>query len=169
MHGRARAAVTTAALALAMLGMAGTASAEDATAAPSATAAVERALIKEMNLARARNGLPGLRARATLTRPARSHSAYLLARGILEHEGPGGAPFWARLVKAGYPRASTLGENLAMAPGCGVRAAREAVRMWLDSPGHRANLLHPEFRFTGAGVASADDCSSTVLTADYGS
>lgn len=167
MTGRALTATALAAAALAAVTFSG---AQEAQAAPSADAiAVERALVKEMNKVRARHGLRGLRANAKLTRPARSHSAYLLSTGTLAHEGPGGAPFWARLVAAGTPRTRTLGENLAMASGCGVGAARQAVRMWLDSPGHRANLLHPRFRFAGAGIASAGDCSATILTADYSS
>ena len=62
-----------------------------------------------------------------------------------------------------------MGENLAMIPGCGPEAAATTVQLWLKSPGHRANLLNPSFRWVGPGVAGADDCSSTILTADFGS
>jgi uncharacterized protein YkwD len=168
-NGRSAIALASAATALAALGVAGGVDAQPAEAATAGSVKVERALVKEMNRARARHGLSGLRARAKLTQPARSHSSYLMATGRFAHEGPGGAPFWARLVAAGNPRTKTLGENLAMASGCGVGAARQAVRMWLESPGHRANLLHPRFRFAGAGVAVAQDCSTMILTADYSS
>ena len=40
--------------------------------------------------------------------------------------------------------------------------------MWMASPGHRANLLNPRFRFVGSGAATDADCSLTILTADYG-
>ena len=172
MRGRALTPIATAAVALAALGIgAGSgAGAQDAAAAPSATAPqVERALIKEMNRVRAKRGLRGLRARATLTRPARAHSRYLLRRGTFAHEGRGGKPFWTRLVAAGYPRTRTMGENLAMTYGSGVGAARRTVRMWMGSAGHRANLLNPRFRYTGAGVARSADFSTVIITADYGS
>jgi uncharacterized protein YkwD len=122
-----------------------------------------------MNRVRAKRGLRALRARATLTRPARAHSRYLLQRGTIAHEGPGGAPFWTRLVAAGYPRNRTMGENLAMTYGSGLEVARRTVRLWMGSPGHRANLLNPRFRHTGAGVARSADFSMVILTADYGS
>ena len=172
MRGRALTPIATAAVGLAALGVAAGsgAGAQDAAAAPSATAPqVEKALVKEMNRVRATRGLRGLRARATLTRPARAHSRYLLAHDAFAHEGPGGRPFWTRLVAAGYPRTRTMGENLAMTYGSGLDAARRTVRMWMGSPGHRANLLNPRFRYTGAGVARSADFSTVILTADYGS
>ena len=47
-----------------------------------------------------------------------------------------------------------------MVPGCGTDVAARTVRMWLKSPGHRANLLNPAFRWVGAGAASDADCSA---------
>ncbi len=130
---------------------------------------IESALLAEMNRARTERGRRPLRAVATLQRPARAQSRYLLGQGILDHDGRDGSPFWTRLIAAGFPRGRALGENLAMVPGCGTDAAAQTVAMWLKSPGHRANLLNPAFRWAGAGAASGDDCSSTILTADYGS
>jgi uncharacterized protein YkwD len=138
-------------------------------AAPAGPAEIEQALLDEMNRVRARNGRRPLASIGTLKRPARSHSRYLLRQGILTHDGPGGAPFWQRLVDAGYPEDRYMAENLAEVPGCDVGIARETVRLWMNSPGHRANLLNRRYRFAGPGVASAGDCSDTILTADFGS
>lgn len=138
-------------------------------ASPAAPARIETALLTEMNRARAARGRTPLRAIGTLQRPARGQSRYLLGIGRLDHDGPDGSPFWTRLIAAGYPRNRSMGENLAMVPGCGPDAAARTVQLWLKSPGHRANLLNPSFRWAGAGVASSDDCSATVLTADFGS
>lgn len=159
---------------MALLGpIAGVGAAETGTgehAAPRASAPrIESALLAEMNRARVERGRRPLRPIATLARPARDQSRYLLGLGTLDHDGSDGSPFWHRLVAAGFPRGRTVGENLAMVPGCGPAAAAETVQMWLDSPGHRANLLNPRFRWAGAGAASSADCSSTILTADYGS
>ena len=170
------------AVALALAGpMAAGAAADDAStapapapAAPAAPAkagapAIESALLTEMNRVRTDRGRRPLRAVATLQRPARGQSRYLVDLGILDHDGSDGSPFWTRLIAAGFPRGHTMGENLAMVPGCGPEAAAQTVQLWLDSPGHRANLLNPRFRWVGAGAGSSGDCSSTVLTADFGS
>lgn len=146
---------------------------------------LERALMREMNVVRAEHGLKPLRGKTSLQRAARKHSGYLARLGHLDHDSAGGRPFWTRLVSAGYPRNSHMGENLALVGGCGRpagyvqlrRTAREAaneseakrvVAMWLKSPGHRANLLSPDFRFAGAGVTSDGACSATMYAADYG-
>ena len=139
------------------------------TAKPAAPARIESALVAEMNRVRVDHGRRPLRTVATLQRPARGQSRYLLGRGTLDHDGPDGSPFWKRLIAAGFPRGRSMGENLAMVPACGPDAATRTVQLWLNSPGHRANLLNPSFRWVGAGAASSGDCSATVLTADYGS
>jgi uncharacterized protein YkwD len=133
-----------------------------------AASAAEAALVSAVNQARAQHGLPALRVRTSLARPARAQSVRIAATGRLEHEGPGGAPFWKRLVAAGYPANRPMAENLAMMPACGAEAAREAVRGWLASPPHRANMLSRSYRWIGTGVAGDGGCAETYLTADFG-
>jgi len=148
-------------------------------------AGLERALLREMNVARAEYDVAPLKSDAILQQAARKHSRYLSRLGRLDHESAGGKPFWTRLVKAGFPRTRSMGENLALVGGCGRPAgyiqlrrnqrrtanaseARRVVTMWLKSPGHRANLLNPGFRHAGAGVTTDAACSATMYTADYG-
>lgn len=129
----------------------------------------ERALLTAVNDARAERGIPSLRPYWVLARPARSHSITLAREDRLDHDGADGRPFWSRLVAAGFPRSRWMGENLAMVPGCDLAAAREVVRLWLASPGHRENLLSRKFRYLGTGTASVDPgCRMTVFTADFG-
>ena len=79
-------------------------------------------------------------------------------------------PHWAQsLVAAGYPRNRWMAENLAQLGGCDAGTARRTVRMWMNSPGHRTNLLSPRFRWVGVGSASDGGCDATVVTADFGS
>lgn len=105
----------------------------------------ERTLLSEMNRVRAAHGLVELRLDWRLQRAARSHSADMLRRGYFAH-----GAFASRLERFGV-RGRWVGENLAW--GVGSRAqARSMVRMWLQSPGHRRNLLRPGFR--RVGVAS---------------
>jgi uncharacterized protein YkwD len=49
------------------------------------------------------------------------------------------------------------GENIACVPGCPADGAAP-IDLWLDSPGHNANLLNPAWNVTGVGVT----CNGTV-------
>jgi uncharacterized protein YkwD len=138
-------------------------------AAPASALQIENALLAEMNRVRLSRGRVALRHLSTLRRPAREQSRFLLRIGDLRHESSDGSPFWTRLVEAGFPRTRLMAENLSMVSGCEIGAARRTVAMWMGSPGHRANMLNPRFRWTGVGAAVAGDCSATYLTADYGS
>ena len=174
MHGcRSALAMTAAAMALAGAVVTGPATAAAPHQAPEASRVppprLESALLAEMNRVRVERGRRPLRSAATLRRPARGQSRYLLGIGALDHDGPDGSPFWTRLLAAGFPRGRSLGENLAMVPGCGPEVAARTVQMWLNSPGHRANLLNPAYRWAGAGVALGAGCSAAYVTADYGS
>jgi uncharacterized protein YkwD len=129
--------------------------------------ALVQGLIEAMNRTRAARRLPPLRRSAPLVRPAQAQSSRLSGLGYLSHQGAGGAPFSTRLVAAGLSPLQPMGENLAMVPGCHPDGAREAVRLWLASPPHRANLLSRRFRLTGTGAASSPGCITTVYTADF--
>lgn len=139
--------------------------------APAATTAEisgQATLLREVNTARAARGLAPLRLSRVLSRPARQHSAYLARTGQLDHDGADGRPFYVRLYRAGFPRTKAVGENLGMIGGCSTSDARMMVRMWLDSPSHRANLLSRRYRVVGIGVVAAADCSNTVYATDFG-
>lgn len=174
MH-RCRSALATTALVAAVLGLTASGAAGQAPGTPAqgasaaTTPQTESALLVEMNRVRADHGRDPLRSVGTLRRPARDQSRYLLPLGILDHDSADGSPFWTRLVAAGFPRERRMAENLALVNGCGPDAARVTVQLWLASPGHRANLLSPKYHWVGAGVASDGDCSTSIVTADYGS
>jgi uncharacterized protein YkwD len=168
MLGRASALAMTAACAI-VLGTGSANAADDPPPATLGTPRIETALVAEMNRVRAQRDRPPLRMSATLRRPARGQSRWLLATGQLTHDGPDGSPFWTRLVDAGYPRNSWRAENLAQLGGCDAATARRTVQMWMDSPGHRTNLLSPRYRWVGVGVAVDGGCATTLVTADYGS
>jgi uncharacterized protein YkwD len=98
-----------------------------------------------MNEARMAHGLQPLRADGRLERAARSHSSKMIRTGVFFH-----GAFHARIRGVGV-RAPQVGENLAWGVGR-VSRARTIVRMWLASPPHRRNLLHPGYRFVGVGA-----------------
>jgi uncharacterized protein YkwD len=102
-------------------------------------------LLTVMNEARIAHGLQPLRADRRLERAARSHSSKMLRTGVFFH-----GAFNARIRRVGV-RAPRVGENLAWGAGR-VSPARTIVRMWLASPAHRMNLLHPGYRLVGVGA-----------------
>ncbi len=125
-------------------------------------------LLVAMNAERAKHGVAPLRISRILAGPARRHSAYLARIGQLDHNGVDGRPFYVRLHKAGFSQRRVVGENLGMTSGCATNVSRAIVRMWLGSPGHRANLLSKRFKVVGLAVVAAPDCSNTVYATDFG-
>jgi uncharacterized protein YkwD len=134
---------------------------------PPGAAPAERRLLAAVNRARAERGLPPLRRSARLARPARRHGAVLARLGYLTHSS-GSAPFWTRLVAAGFPAGRAMGENLARVSGCDTGGAELAVSLWLASSPHRAIMLSRRFRVMGAGAVSDRSCTRTVFNADFG-
>jgi uncharacterized membrane protein required for colicin V production len=109
----------------------------------------ERQLFDLVNDERTQRGLVALEWDERLVPIARSHSTEMLTLKYFSHDSPvSGSPF-DRLRGAGilYSRA---GENLAYAQSVAV-----AHRALMDSPGHRENILRPEFTRIGIGVISA--------------
>lgn len=100
------------------------------------------------NAERARAGLRPLAADAPLATAAQAHCADMVARDFYAHTSPDGGRPWDRAAAAGSRR-STIGENIA----CGQRSPAEVVDGWMNSPGHRANILKPEFTHIGVGFA----------------
>ncbi len=100
------------------------------------------------NRERARAGLAPLATDALLTRAAQAHSTDMVVRAFYSHTGPDGSQPWDRAAAEGSTR-RTIGENIA----CGQRSPAEVVEGWMNSPGHRANILKREFTHIGIGFA----------------
>lgn len=112
-----------------------------------------RAVLREANAARRRAGSRALRVDAALTRAAERYARELAGRGKVEHVSRirGRRTFRDRIHAEGG-RARVAGENLARLTSSGDALASRVVRAWLDSPGHRANLLASDYARTGVGV-----------------
>ncbi|MFG3720626.1 CAP domain-containing protein [Streptomyces massasporeus] len=106
------------------------------------------AVIDLTNRERTRHGLPPLSADPLLTAAAQAHSADMVARAFYAHTAPDGGQPWDRAAAAGSTRRS-IGENIA----CGQRSPADVVEGWMNSPGHRANILKPGFTHIGVGFA----------------
>jgi uncharacterized protein YkwD len=141
-----------------------------------ALSALESSLLARVNAVRQSRGLRGLKLSRGLTAAAAYHSQQMIQHGFFEHESRGGGAFWKRVERfygsRGF-RSWEVGENLAY--GSPDLTANATVRMWMNSPGHRDNLLSRHWREIGLGarhVASAGGefggSAVTVITADFG-
>jgi len=107
---------------------------------------LEAQMLDMVNAERSAAGLRPLAPDPELTEVARLHSADMFARGYFSHVTPDGADPFDRIRAAGVTF-RTAGENLALAPT--LRIAHNGL---MNSPGHRANILRPEFGRLGIGV-----------------
>ncbi|HZL25237.1 MAG TPA: CAP domain-containing protein [Acidobacteriaceae bacterium] len=113
-----------------------------------AVSVAEQYLFQAANAERASRGLPTLRWDAALYRAAQGHSLEMARRESISHQYPGEPELAARGKSAGA-RFSLIAENVA--------EAQTAVRIhdaWMNSPGHRANLLDPHVDAVGISVRS---------------
>ena len=129
----------------------------------------ERAIVRAINRQRAKHGVAKLNASRRLATAADFHSWEMLDADYFAHESRDGGPFDRRVRR--YADHRVLGETLAMLEGCGRKAARRVVRMWMNSPGHRAVLLSPTYRRVGLGrrTGNLGGARACVVTADFGS
>jgi uncharacterized protein YkwD len=134
---------------------------------------VRAAILCLHNQIRAERGLPLLRENAKLRRAALGHSSDMVSRGFFEHTTPNGVTMVQRIQAARYtsPRFGwALGENLAWGTGS-LATPRLIMKAWMDSPGHRANVVKRAYREIGIGVVAgvpSDRDSGATYTADFG-
>ncbi len=102
----------------------------------------------EMNSARSGPGLNPLSYNAKLAAAAQAHADDMSANNFFDHVGSDGSTFGQRIRAQGYDYA-WAGENIAW--GYGSEAALFAA--WMNSPGHRANILSPEPTEFGLALA----------------
>ena len=114
----------------------------------------ENEILRLSNLERAKFGLAPLEMQPQLAQAARGHSEEMLRMGYFDHESPtpGRQQPWDRVELTGF-RPRSVGENLYSMEGSPIPlTAAAAVRAWMDSPGHRANLLNPVYTRMGVSI-----------------
>lgn len=118
-------------------------------------AQVDSATLCLINRERTQRGLVKLRANRRLDRSATRYSDAMAAGHFFSHVSPRGSTMMGRIKAVGYlsgARAYSVGENLAWGSGESATPA-ETVNSWMNSPGHRANILNGAYREIGVGVA----------------
>ncbi|MGW3328005.1 CAP domain-containing protein [Streptomyces virginiae] len=121
----------------------------------------ESAVLALVNKERSAAGCGPLTVNAKLAAAARAYSDTMARSGVMSHTGPDGSTMTSRVEAAGYGW-SRLGENIAR----GQSDADAVMKAWMNSSGHRANILNCSFREIGIGVHKGD--GGPWWTQDFG-
>ncbi|MDL4815133.1 sigma-70 family RNA polymerase sigma factor [Actinomadura opuntiae] len=113
--------------------------------APAST--VEQQVVRLVNENRARAGCRPLRVSPALHKAAQAHAQDMASRRALDHRGAGGDDPGDRITAAGF-RWSAWAENIAQ----GQTSPPAVVTAWMNSAGHRANILNCRLTMIGVGV-----------------
>lgn len=124
-------------------------------------------LVEETNAERSGNGLGALTLNNKLSQAAQAKANDMAARNYWSHNTPEGSPPWTFFASAGYDY-TAAGENLAY----GFDNSDATVVAWMNSPGHRANIMNGDFKEVGFGIANVenyqDTGEQTIVVAMYG-
>ncbi|MGC4189885.1 MAG: CAP domain-containing protein [Thermomicrobiales bacterium] len=127
------------------------------------------AFLKLINDYRQANNLDPLTASPTLGAAALAHSQDMATQDYSSHTGKDGSSPQDRMQAAGYDtnQANFTGENIYWG-GAGLDTPQAAFDWWRNSPGHNANMLSPNFKAIGIGVASNAAIGETHWTTTFG-
>jgi uncharacterized protein YkwD len=130
----------------------------------------EQQLAVLVNQARQEVGLPPLKLVEGLSFAARYHAADLGVEDYFQHDTFDRSTSdldwvcaWWQRVEAYYPSFDALGENIA----AGASTPEMAMELWMNSDGHRANILDTGFREIGIGYARADSAYQHYWVQDF--
>ncbi len=132
----------------------------EAPAPVSRDAAAEAEVVRLVNAERAKVGCVPVRSDARLAALAGAFSEDMAARGFFDHTDPDGDTPWERARQAGV--SGMAGENIAR----GQADAAAVMDAWMNSDGHRANILNCDYTTMGVGVHFAD--GGPWWTQDFG-
>jgi uncharacterized protein YkwD len=133
-------------------------------------------VLSEVNRLRRSHGLAPLHFSSSLAAAAKQHSQEMARLGYFGHDSADGAAFWRRVQRyygANGRQYWSVGENLLWSSP-DIDAAG-ALKLWMGSPEHRANLLKPDWREIGLSAVHTDAAPGayrglevTIVTADFG-
>ena len=122
------------------------------------------------NQTRTANGLTRFCVHPALTASARAHAQDMMTKGYFSHTSLDGSTFVTRVTRAGYTNWRALAENIAW--GSGSYGAPDAIYTgWMNSAGHKANILNGTLREIGIGVVAGTFKTwgnARMYTVDFG-
>jgi uncharacterized protein YkwD len=123
----------------------------------------EAEMLASVNAQRAGAGVGAVSLCGSLTRAAQAHSADQAARRTMSHTGGDGSTLRIRVERAGYLNWTGIAENVA----AGYTSVPAVMNGWMNSSGHRANLLNGTYVHIGFGLAS-DAGGAQYWTQNFG-
>ena len=121
--------------------------------------AYELEVVRLVNVERAKYGLSALAADGELSRIARYKSQDMRDKGYFSHESPTyGSPF--QMLKSFGVSYRSAGENIAY----GYATPEKVVNAWMNSEGHRANILNASYTRLGVGYVASGDYWTQLFT-----
>ena len=111
--------------------------------------AEENEVVRLVNAERAKGGCKPLKHDAQLHAAAYGHSADMAAKNYFDHTSKDGRSFMDRIRAAGFTGGNAWAENIAM----GQRTPAEVMKSWMNSSGHRANIMNCRYTLIGVGAA----------------
>ncbi|MFF4924502.1 CAP domain-containing protein [Kitasatospora sp. MY 5-36] len=104
-------------------------------------------MLNAVNAERGRVGAPPVRLDDRLSAAAQRHANDMASHDLTQHNGTDGSSPWDRIAAAGFVSRSSA-ENVTPS-----NSVPEAMQMWMNSPGHRVNILNPDYNYIGIGYA----------------
>ena len=137
---------------------------------------LQSGVLVELNAIRHQYGLVPLRPASSLAAAARQHSVEMATRGYFSHTSSNGTTFDKRIARF-YPMGKygfwSVGENLLWSSPDVDPAG--ALRMWMNSPEHKANILNAKWRQIGVSAVHVQSAPGvyggapvTIITTDFG-
>jgi uncharacterized protein YkwD len=124
----------------------------------------EQQVFDLVNQERASAGCPAVTIDTSLMMTSSNHSEDMATNNFFDHTGSDGSSVAQRATAAGYAW-SRVGENIA----AGHSSPSEVMDGWMNSPGHRANILNCEYRNVGIGyVYKSGSTYGHYWTQDFG-
>ncbi|WP_253284981.1 CAP domain-containing protein [Ruegeria sp. HKCCD6119] len=122
----------------------------------------EREMLELINQERTSRGLNPLQLETQLNDSSEDHSTWMLDTDTFSHTGSGGSSATQRMQNAGFDLEGNwrTGENIAWQSERGQPGISDDVAQLhqnlMNSPGHRANILNPDFKYIGIGIETGD-------------
>ena len=133
--------------------------------AADATDPLEAQVLTLINAERAALGLNALLLDLGLDQAAEAHSLDMATHSCFSHDSCNGT-LWSTRIKGYYNENTALGEII----GAGYATAEAVVAGWMNSPGHKANILDASFKVAGVGLVNGvvGSAYQTYWTVDFG-
>ena len=127
---------------------------------------LETRILALVNNQRQTAGIRPLSFSPQLARAATYHSSTMASKGFFEHRGQGEPELYDRVTASGLDT-DHVGENIfETSESASAAVADECVQMWMQSEGHRHNMMSPEFEKTGIAIQTSDN-GENYITEDF--